>query len=278
MGRKSKQPGGHNPLTYHERKEYARGEYGTTTARLGSHSQYQFGNCGLSLHVAKEQSVATPSGFIYERPAILEYLLTKTQELKKQQHEFERYEQLQDDAHANKDDRKRKADIEKFENAQKVVAAKKQKTQANPLQRTSYWLAESQPQAVNVPVRKSGNGDDDADKISTALVLAPTKKAPPKRPPSPNSNMPLRRKDLIPLHLKRNSDDQVVCAVSDKSISTQQALALITVKDSRSDKATKYPAQVVLEKVYNDLGAEPVCPVTGRKIVKLLQLQKGGSS
>jgi len=80
MARKSKQPGGHNPLTAHERKKFAKDTYGTTTARLGQDSQYAFANCGLSLHPAKERPVATPSGVIYERSAMLEYMLTKTQE------------------------------------------------------------------------------------------------------------------------------------------------------------------------------------------------------
>jgi hypothetical protein len=75
---------------------------------------------------------------------------------------------------------------------------------------------------------------------------------------------------LIELNLKRNSDGQVICAISEKSITTQQAIALIT-KKSKS-------AEVVLEQVYNDLGKERTCPVTGKKISKIVCLQKGGSS
>ena len=57
----------------------------------------------------------------------------------------------------------------------------------------------------------------------------------------------------------------------EKQISTQQAVALITKGD--------FPAQVVLEKVFKDLGKnERMCPVTGRKIKQILKLQKGGSS
>ena len=79
----------------------------------------------------------------------------------------------------------------------------------------------------------------------------------------------MRRKDLIDLDLKFNAQDQVLCAVSEKSIVSQQALALIP-------KAGR--AQVILEQVYNDLGKERDCPVTGKKIHKILKLQKGGSS
>jgi hypothetical protein len=246
---------------------------------LGSQSQYQFGHCALSLHPAHEQPVATAtSGYIYDGLAILEYLLTKTQELKKKQKEYEQHQQAQDAAEQQEEERKRKAKVETFENSQKVVIAKKQKREANPLQRTSYWLAESQPRAVNMPVRTSVDGT--ATTGTTALVVraSTTRAPPPKRPPSPNSQQPLRRKDLIPLDLKRNSDHQVICAISKKTISIQQSLALVTDKDSDKATTAKHPAQVVLESVYHDLGAEKVCPVTGRKIVKILRLQKGGSS
>ena len=255
---KGKQVGGHLPLTHHERKEFSKDGYGTTTARLGQDSQYTFGNCGLSLHPAKDNPVASPSGFIYERPTILEYLLTKTQELKQEQQDYDRWMVLQDEEQQQAEEKKRKADVEKFENAQKIVTAKKQKAEVNHLKRTSYWLADSQPD--------TSSADGSGKKSSSSTTRLP----PPKRPPSPNTKRPLRRKELIDLDLKRNDDEQVICAVSEKSITTQQALALIT----KSDK----PAQVVLEQVYFDLGKEKLCPVTGKKISKILKLHKGGSS
>ena len=145
--------------------------------------------------------------------------------------------------------------VEKFEDDQKVVQKKQRLEDKNPLKRSSFWLADFQP------------------KKSEAVTMTSTEEEmepPPKRPLSPMSQTPLRSKDLIALDLHRNKDDHVICAVSEKSIVTQQALALITKSDE--------PAQVVLEQVYNDLGKEKVCPITGRKISKILKLQKGGSS
>ena len=108
MARKSgKASSGHLPLTSHERTQYSKGsKYGTTAARLGGASQLSFGHCALSLHPAKEQPVATTSGFVYERAAILEYLLTKTQELKQQQREYERH--LQQVLHNEEQEEKKK--------------------------------------------------------------------------------------------------------------------------------------------------------------------------
>jgi nitric oxide synthase-interacting protein len=248
MARKSKQAGsGHLPLTNYERKLYSK-EHGTQTQRLSGTSQHTFGHCALGLVPAEEEPVATHSGYIYERAAILEYLLTKTQELKQQQADYDRQVAQEQTTHQQEQDTRKRAAVEKFQDSQKVVVAKKQKTDTvNPLKQTSYWLSEFQPQTSQV----------------TTLV------APPKRPPSPNSQQPLRLKDLIPLDLKRNEDNQVICAISQKSITAQPALALIP-------KAG--PAQVVLQQVYQDLGNDKVCPITGAKIKWILQLQTGGSS
>jgi nitric oxide synthase-interacting protein len=254
MTRKSKQAGGNMPLTSYERKKYGK-PYGTTTARLAGTSQYTFGHCALSLHPAKEQPVTTPSGFIYERPAMLQYLLHQTQSLKQAQQKYDQGLQTKQVEETKDEDRKRTLQIEKFEDDQKVVKKKQKVNEANPLKNSSFWLADFQPKKADA---------------TTATGTEEELEPPPKRPSSPMSQKPLRRKDLISLDLKRNTDEQVICAVSEKSIVHQQALALIT----KSDK----PAQVVLEQVYNDLGKEKVCPVTGRKISKILKLQKGGSS
>jgi len=72
-------------------------------------------------------------------------------------------------------------------------------------------------------------------------------------------------------------NDHVLCAVSEKQISTQQAIALVTKGNDE-----KNPAHVILEEVYKDLKIDkervPICPVTGRKIKQILKLQRGGSS
>jgi nitric oxide synthase-interacting protein len=54
---------------------------GSIRQRIGSDSQLSFGYCPLTLNKIVEP-VVSPSGRIYEREAILEYLLKKTKELK----------------------------------------------------------------------------------------------------------------------------------------------------------------------------------------------------
>ena len=283
MGRKSKHAGsGHLPLTNYERKEIGK-DYGTNTARLGGASQMAFGHCSLSLHPATEQPVATPSGYIYDRPAILEYLLHQTQELKKAQQLYDQWVQDRTRHQSAQQELKRKEQVEKFEDLQKVVTTtkkrklqEKQEDKANPLARSSFWLADFQPERAKNEFLLDKDNDNNNNNNSKNPTIH-TREPPPQRPSSPMSQTPLRRKDLVSLDLKRNSDGQVICAISEKSIVTQPAVALITMR-SGGGGGEAHPAQVVLEQVFKDIGDNKVCPMTGRTISKILKLQSGGSS
>ena len=57
---------------------------GTQKVRYGVDSQLSFGYCALTLASVVEPMVS-PSGHVYSREAIYEYLLTKNKDLKRQQ-------------------------------------------------------------------------------------------------------------------------------------------------------------------------------------------------
>jgi nitric oxide synthase-interacting protein len=250
MTRKSKQAGGHMPLTYYERNtKFASSAYGTSTARLSSDSQLKFGDCSLGLSPAVDP-VATPSGHVYSREAIVEYLLTKTGEVKKARDNYETYLKTEHAKEVTRDAKQKKEDIEDFENAQKVSAVAKKRTRddgdvkpKSALARTSYWLAEYQPEHV-----------------------VETPEPPPDRPPSPYSGQPLKLKSLRSLKFKRQQD-KVVCALSDKTISTQPVVALPS-------------GNVILKECYTDLVKPTMMdPFTSKKIKEkhVLELTKGKS-
>ena len=257
MTRKSKQAGGNFPLTYHEQtKKFASSQYGTTAKRLAGHSQYQLGDCALSLtslSATRESDKApaalcTPSGYLYSEEAILEFLLKKTQELKEQQVAYERQKVDREAKSRETLDRKKR---DEFEESQRMVRKRKtvdsRQAARDDLKRTSYWLAESQPDAVQEEVSR-----------------------PPERPLSPHSQQPLRRKDVWPLDLKFD-DKKLVCHVSGKSINTQPATAYWTDK--------KKPGYVVLTSVYDQLIKDnKVCPISGQKIRYTRVLQQSGTS
>ena len=276
--RKSKQPGGNMPLTYHERSKVASGSnYGTNASRLSADSQGKFGDCCLGLMPAQDP-VATPSGHIYSREAIVSYLLTKTQELKEARHRYDA--QLKADQHKQRQkdletqDQQRKEFLQRDQGSmhlskqihesalqqslkRKIDIETKQEGAAK-LQRTSYWLGESQPQYTE---------QSKEDEIRN--------NPPPERPSSPMSGQPLRLKDLTPITLMRDKqdDDNVIgskclCAVSNKAITTQSAIVI------------KKTGIVILEDVFNKV-VKPsmICPIKGKKFKEkdILHLSKCAS-
>jgi len=325
MGRKSKQPGGHNPLTAHEVKRLKYSGYGTQSTRLSTASHLPFGQCCLSLSpITDGSAVATPSGHVYSREAIVQYLLTKNSELRLQKAEYDRlrlvienrralYEEKQqimkqttfitkDQGAMNmnndstttalvlREDAISSSTFGRKQHGTALAVASATTTSAtaatlytplnnnskrieNSLSHVSYWLASSQPSHT----KKNGGGDDDIndvtefDYVREIEALPPL---PPDRPNSPMSGEPLRLKQLVPLHLvyegdnnsssldnKKSSDSTqqskknrggVICSVSHKVITTQPIIAL--------------HGHVMLKEMYDKYALPTLTgPVTGRK-------------
>lgn len=271
MGKSS----GHLPLTHYERtKKFASSQYGTTTARVSGEAQYQFGDCALSLSSlcagdkdadkdsSSQKVLCTPSGYLYAADAILEYLLQHTQGLKKQRVAWE----AQQAQLAQQDDSEKVAAKRSFEQSQKIISSppnKRSKTTsaAADLKRTSYWLADSQPEAAP----------------PTAV------EEPPARPPSPHTGQDLRRKDLWPIQLEWSDDQDAsrrrpVCSVSHKAVHAQAVVAYWTTSSPNKASSEDALGQVVLRDVYDNLVKGGPCPRTGRKIKVVRVLQRGGTS
>lgn len=263
MTRKSKQPGGINPLTYGERAKLK--EYGTETCRLTTDSQHKFGRCQISLDVAVDP-VATPSGHVYSREAIVDYLLTKNRELKKQRLDYET--QLEEEKQKKSQEasieeqgrchsfvRKSEGTIQKdrhqhasdFDSKMgKKIDIESIDTKKKSLKRTSYWLSQNAPDHVKE-----------------------TLDSPPARPPSPMSGQPLRLKDLISLDFKIDEKgEQILCAVSGNALTTQE---VVVIKKTR---------QVMLKEMFEKM-AKPsmTCPITGKKFKDkdMLELKKAAT-
>jgi len=297
MGRKGKQPGGHNPLTYHEAKRLT---YGTQTARLGTDSQRKFGYCCLSLGPARDP-VTTPSGHIYSREAIVAYLLTKTKELKAKQAATQmklatREKQQQKEAQLSLEQQNQEflvkdqgalqhsksAHATAFTtNLKKEICIDSKEEKRKQLAKTSFWLAEFNPEAKET--------------LSTNIG---TKRSEQLRPASPMTGEPLRLKDLVPIRLQREDSStspenvRFVCAVSGKVITTQPAVAIqktgvvmLTslyedlVKEGRASKKKRKREG----ENSGDVGASSnnvmICPVTGQKFIEkdVIHLQKAAS-
>ena len=215
----SKNAGDRHHFTYQEKQLAG---VGSIRQRIGTDSQLPFGHCPLTLNRINE-AVVSPSGRIYEREAILEYLLTKTKELKELRIQYERQlEQERSKEHQQNYDQKIN-EIQNFSKTQDGVSAchrsltdeEQQKSalvsrkrivddtsreeQLAKLQQVCPWIPQFTPNASE-----------------SKLV------EPPKRPVSPFSRQPLRSKDLIPVTLtsesssssSSSSDSKFICPVS----------------------------------------------------------------
>jgi nitric oxide synthase-interacting protein len=200
----SKNAGDQHHFSYAEKKMCG---YGTESQRLGTESQTPFGYCCLSLNPVTD-AVVSPSGHLYSREAILEYLLLKTKGIKQQQLQYE--EQMsrhkRDELQVQRTEKE--LEISNFTEAQDVTGITKRKA------------TEMESKASYMESRKKIIDDTDAvqkkeqlRKISPWIVdFTPTAKdaeikMPPKRPSSPFSGQPIRTKDLIPVNLTRETSE-----------------------------------------------------------------------
>jgi nitric oxide synthase-interacting protein len=214
MGRKhSKNGESRHHYSYHEKQSM-----GTVKQRLGTDSQLPFGYCALSLCPA-EEPVVSPSGHIYSREAILEYLLTKTRDIKRIQQQFDAEQQKVRDGEAIKEVESQSRAVEAFvqQESGDVSALSASKRKAGDAGGSSETAVETSSQLKK---HKLMDETSTADKIEALKTVCPwivqfTPSAPDApltkefmkehaRPASPCSGRPLRAKDLIPIRLERD--------------------------------------------------------------------------
>ena len=196
----SKNAGDQHHFSYAEKKMCG---YGTEAQRLGTESQTPFGYCCLSLNPVVD-AVVSPSGHLYSREAILEYLLLKTKGIKQQQEQFELQATRRKDEESENLRAEKALQVASFADSQDVAGITKRKI-SEVESKISYMESRKKIIDDTAPSLKK----EQLRKISPWIVdFTPTAKAaeikePPKRPSSPFSGRPLRVKDLIPVNLER---------------------------------------------------------------------------
>ena len=273
--RHSKHRGHEAHFTYQERQLIK----ATKTERLQTISQTPFGYCGLSLQpIGESDGVVSPSGHLYSREAILEYLLQKTRDLKELTILFEE-QQMKKVRDAEEQQMKEEGEqVAAFCATQDGVQGIIQGAVALGSKRTSTSDGGESSSSSRRKIIDETSHDEklrNLQKISPWIAqFTPTAKAsdikqPPKRPPSPFSGRPLRSKDLMPVALAQEGASssssstsslsgaatvRFVCPVSLKTISSQPVVYL------------KNTGAYMLESVAREL-AYPTftCPLTSKR-------------
>ncbi|XP_071375101.1 nitric oxide synthase-interacting protein [Centroberyx affinis] len=271
--------------TYHEKKkDTAASGYGTQSIRLGKDAIKDFDCCCLSLQPCKDP-VVTPDGYLYEKQAILEYILHQKTEIAKKMKAYEKQKQVQksDSQLESKSEERERA--ERFKTRENSIVSKP----INPF--TSGQAKGSEAGRADSGPANSSTAGSSAATSSQSLPsfwipsLTPEAKPTQLKKPSktvscPMSGRPIKMNELITVRftpldpsLDRvallTRQDRYVCAVTRDTLGNSVPCALLRPSG----------AVVTQECVEKLIRKDMIDPVTGDKLSDkdIIPLQRGGT-
>nr|KAF6407600.1 nitric oxide synthase interacting protein [Molossus molossus] len=275
--------------TYHEKKkDTAASGYGTQNIRLSRDAVKDFDCCCLSLQPCHDP-VVTPDGYLYEREAILEYILHQKKEIARQMKAYEKQRGARREEQKELQRAAAQDQVRGFLEKEAAIVSRPlnpftPKTASSNGAGEGEQAYDAQPGPSTGPTGK----DKDKDKMLPSFwipSLTPEAKATKLEKPSrtvtcPMSGKPLRMSDLTPVRftLLDGSVDRVglitrseryVCAVTRDSLSNATPCAVLRPSG----------AVVTLECVEKLIRKDMVDPVNGEKLTDrdIIVLQRGGT-
>ncbi|XP_067238134.1 nitric oxide synthase-interacting protein isoform X2 [Chanodichthys erythropterus] len=266
--------------TYHEkRKDTAASGYGTQSVRLGKDAIKDFDCCCLSLQPCRDP-VVTEDGYLYEKEAILQYILHQKTEIAKKMKAYEKQKQAlksEGQLESKSEERER---AEKFKQRENNIVSKP----INP------FTSDDGSQNGSA---SSSSSDTSAGESSSSSALPsfwipsltpeakPTMlKKPSKTVLCPMSGRPLKMSDLISVRftpldpsLDRvallTRQDRYVCAVTKDTLGNSVPSAVLRPSG----------AVVTMECVEKLIRKDMIDPVNGDKLKEkdIIPLQRGGT-
>lgn len=244
-----------------------------------------FGHCGLSLKAPKDP-VATPDGHIFEREAILEYLLTQKLELQAAAKKFENQEQKKARKADNESQQEKLKELEEFERIDQGLLSSdyRHKRALDKAEEGVYGAPDEEKQKRQKKGALIQIDKDDMTKhcfwaTQQTQTAAPAEfKKVDTTVKCPMSGKKLKVKDLIPLKFEVHDEKMLAggggsgvfcCAISKHPITHQKAVLI------------KPSGVVVMQSVLKDMVLKDmVCPISGKKLKgkeDILELQAGGT-
>ncbi|XP_040289930.1 nitric oxide synthase-interacting protein isoform X1 [Bufo bufo] len=260
---------------YEKKKDTAASGYGTQTVRLSKDAVKDFDCCCLSLQPCKDP-VVTSDGYIYEKEAILEYILHHKREIARQMKAYE------------KQKNEKKTEMEELnkaakESKMKGFLEKEMSIISKPLNPFTSKAAESSRTAA-----EAGSSSEDKSKqlpsfwIPSLTPEAKTTlvKKPDKTVYCPMSGKPLKMKDLVSVKFTPvddkvdrvgliNRQDRYVCAVTRDMLGNSVPCAVLRPSG----------AVVTLECVEKLIKKDMTDPISGDKLMEkdIIVVQRGGT-
>ncbi|XP_071874521.1 nitric oxide synthase-interacting protein homolog [Bombus fervidus] len=181
--------------TYHEkRKDAAASGYGTNTQRVGKDSVKDFDCCCLTLQPCRNP-VITKDGYLFDKEAILEYVLTKKKEYARKLKEYQKQKQQEEEQSNEKSANEELQKLQKFLKGEKNIVSRSQiaakesgfsvsnMSNGKDKMLPSFWIPSKTPEAKETILQK-----------------------PDKTIYCPLSGKPLKIKDLIPVKFTEVKD------------------------------------------------------------------------
>lgn len=255
--------------TYHEKKKDAAASgYGTQNERVGKDSVKSFDCCSLMLQPCRNP-VVTKEGYLFDKEAILEYIINKKSEYNRKLKQYEKQLKKEDSEKAELAAAEKEANLIKFMNREKNISSH-DKSEAGPStssvsnlangkdkQLPSFWIPSQLPDA----------------KLSKVQKPDPTVYC-------PISSKPLKMKDLIEVNwtLVNDPDDKksliakenrYMCPVTHDILSNAVPCAVI--------RTTGHV--ITLECFEKIIKKDWIHPLTGEKLKEkdIIYLQRGGT-
>ncbi|XP_038055220.1 nitric oxide synthase-interacting protein-like [Patiria miniata] len=208
--------------TYHERqKDAAQSGYGTNKTRLGKDSVGDFDCCCLTLQPCPNP-VITEEGYLYDKEAIIEYVLKQKQDYERKLKEYHRQCRLHQDEESQAKKSAKEDQVKAFIEKERSITSKPLNpfTEAPPAKRAKM---EESKQDTPTTSSSSSNGNSKAggttengekkSELPSFWIpsLTPQAKAtaiqkPDKTVYCPMSKKPLKVKNLIPVNFVRADD------------------------------------------------------------------------
>uniref|UniRef100_A0A672FRS3 Nitric oxide synthase-interacting protein n=1 Tax=Salarias fasciatus TaxID=181472 RepID=A0A672FRS3_SALFA len=274
--------------TYHEKKkDTAASGYGTQSIRLGKDAIKDFDCCCLSLQPCKDP-VVTPDGFLYEKQAILEYILHQKTEIARKMKAYEKQKQAQKSSSQLESKSEEREKVERFKSRENSIVSKP----INPFTSSSSSgessaSASSSSTASSSSSSSSSSAPSSSQSLPSFWIPSLTPEAKPtllKKPSKtvlcPMSGRPIKMNELITVRftpldpsLDRvallNRQDRYVCAVTRDALGNSVPCAVLRPSGS-------VVTQECVEKL---IRKDMVDPVSGDKLSDrdIVPLQRGGT-
>ncbi|XP_076170132.1 nitric oxide synthase-interacting protein homolog [Ptiloglossa arizonensis] len=254
--------------TYHEKKKDAAASgYGTNTQRVGKDSVKNFDCCCLTLQPCRNP-VITKDGYLFDKEAILEYVLTKKKEYIRKLKEYEKQKQQQEEKFREKTANEELQKLQKFLKGEKNIVSRSQSlvaptssvsnmTNGKDKILPSFWIPSKTPEAKEIMLQK-----------------------PDKTIYCPLSGKPLKIKDLIPVKFTevKDPDDKksfivkqarYMCPITHDILSNSVPCAIIR---TTGDVITMECVEKIIKKDW-------INPLDSTKLTEadIIPLQRGGT-